>query len=263
MKDGWEIVADWSNLNRKATRMMEALLAAAPKGTSVMPAITGRRRLAMLYGPGAPEKLPQVRAHIARGGHVAMWDLGYWDRADGGMRLAIDALHPTADQLALAPIGPGRRHFDLREDAAPGGPILLIGVGPKSVYAYGLGAPQSWERSKVESLRRRFPGRPILWRPKGRHAMPLLDLQLRHGMPIEEALRGCSLVVCRHSNVSIDAAVAGVPVECDDGAAAALYAGNPAPTREQRAEFLRRLSYWQWSRHEAPAAWAWIERIVA
>ena len=46
------------------------------------------------------------------------------------------------------------------------------------------------------------------------------------------------------------------------GLAAALYRGNPSPTREQRAEFLRRLTFWEWRPDEAAQAWAWILRVT-
>ncbi len=260
MVDGWEILTDWPTLNAKATRMMRAMVAAQPAGAVQTAAYSGKRRNLMLYGPGSPVKLPIVQRHVKRGGHVAMWDLGYWDRKDA-MRLSIDSMHPTPDQLAMSPMA-GRREFDLREDADPAGPILLIGLGPKSVYAYDLHMVQAWERKKAEDLRRRFPGRKILWRPKGNNPIPLMDLEMCHGMPIEEALRGCSLLVCRHSNTAVDACVAGVPVECEDGAAAALYRGNSTPSRQERAEFLARLSWWEWSRFEAGAAWEWIRRVL-
>lgn len=261
MREGWEVLADWPSLNAKATRMMRALLATAPAETAVTAAYSGARRCLMLYGPGSPTKLPVVRRHLKHGGRVAMWDLGYWDRGDA-MRLSVDAMHPTPSQIAASPTA-GRREFTLREDADPAGPILLVGMGPKSVFAYGTGAAFAWEMRKIEDLRRRFPGRRIEWRPKGDRMVPLLDLRLRHGMPIEEALRGCSLVVCRHSNVAVDAAVAGVPVECEDGAALALYGGNPAPTAQQRLDFLHRLTWWNWSRFEAQAAWGWITKVTA
>jgi hypothetical protein len=241
--------------------MLSALIDDAPNETDVVPRYAGKRRCLMLYGPGSREKLPIVRRHLKFGGRVSMWDLGYWDRADS-MRLSIDAMHPTSQQIARSPTN-GRRRFELRDDADRDGPILLIGLGPKSVFAYGLGLVHSWEMAKVAELRRRFPGREILWRPKGDKPLPLLDLQMRHGMPIDEALHGCSQVVCRHSNVAVDACIAGVPVECEEGAAAALYRGNPAPTREQRMDFLNRLTWWNWSRFEAADAWMWIEKVTA
>lgn len=257
MRDGWELLID-APMVARAGRYMRAMRAGAPASAVASPVYTGTRRLLMLYGPGAPHRLPIVRRHVARGGRVAMWDLGYWNR-ERAMRLSVDDLHPSAEHLVLAPEGPGRRSFDLREDADLEGPILLVGLGPKSAWAYGA---EQWASGKVRELRERFPGRRIVWRPK-KGAEPLDGLPAEIGAPIEEALKGCSLVVCRHSNVAVDAAVAGIPVECDDGAALALYRDNPAPSREQRAEFLRRLSWWNWSIDEAPAAWRWVEKVCA
>jgi hypothetical protein len=148
----------------------------------------------------------------------------------------------------------------LREDADQSGPILLIGIGAKSAVAYG---DPHWAIRKLSDLRHRYPGRAIAWRPKGRSATPFASLPLRHGMPIEDALRGCSLVACRHSNVAVDACVAGIPVECDAGAAHALYGRNASPSREDRIDFLRRLSWWEWGICDAPQAWQWIRRVTA
>jgi hypothetical protein len=207
-------------------------------------------------------RLPLLERHRAAGGRVVSWDFGYWDR-EHGMRLSVDSLHPTEEQLAMAPGGMGRRSFELREDADPNGPILLIGLGKKSVWAYRLKPGHHWELKKVASLRQRFPGRTIYWRPKGRHAYPLERMPIRYDMPIEQAMKGCSLLVCHHSNCAVDAAVAGVPVECEGGAALALYRHGPAPAAAERQEFLRRLSWWEWTRDEAPAAWEWIGRVTA
>lgn len=259
MIDGWEFLLD-GPFGSKAERFVRAMRGAMPAGVLVSASYTGKRRRLMLYGAGSPTRLPVVRQHVNRGGRVAMWDLGYWDR-QRAMRLAVDTLHPTPEQLAASP-ATGRREFDLREDADPAGPIMIVGLGMKSLYAYGIGEPLRWERSKLKSLQARFPGRTIVFRPKGEKVRILGNVPLRHGMPIEEALRGLSLVVCRHSNVAVDAAIAGIPVECDDGAAAALYRDNAQPTREQRADFLARLSWWNWGAHEAAEAWAWAERMT-
>lgn len=259
MRAGWEVWTDWGHLSAKATRMMKAMAAAAPSGSIMTEQYRGKQRCLMLYGPGSVVKLPVIRAHVAAGGRVAMWDMGYWERRDA-MRLSIDSLHPTPAQMALAPCGPGRREFALREDSDPVGPIMLVGLGQKSVYAYGLRDSHAWERAKVKDLHRRYPGREIVWRPKGSHPAPLLGLRMLHGMPIEEAMRGCSLVVSHHSNASVDATVAGVPFETEAGAAT-WFAGREF-TRENRAEFLRLLTWWEWSRFEAPTAWAWIERMT-
>lgn len=260
MRDGWEIMAD-DNPPRpsRAVKFMAAMIADRPAGAEVTPGYRGKSRFLMLYGPGALTRVPVIRKHVSRGGRVAMWDLGYWDR-ERSMRLSFDTLHPTAEHLAAVPAGE-RRRFALREDADPAGPIVLVGLGAKSNRAWGLDALE-WERAKLADLRQRFPGREVLWRPKGGKPQPFGKLRMDYSTPIDQLLKGASLVVCRHSNVAVDACVAGVPVECDDGAAAALYRGDPNPTREQRAEFLRRLSWFEWSRDHAPAAWAFIQGAI-
>lgn len=260
LQDGAELLID-NTLIPRADRFMREMAKAAPPGTKVTKSYAGTRKLLVLYGAGAPNKLAIVAQHHQAGGRVAMWDLGYWERKEA-MRLSIDSMHPTAELLAKAPAGGRRRKFVLREDADPNGPILLVGLGRKSCVAWGL-QPQEWEERKAAELLERFPGHKVLWRPKGKHPTPLGDLEVSHGNPIDEALRGCSLVVSRHSNVSVDACVAGIPVECEDGAARTLYGKSPYATRDERAEFLRRLAWFEWSITESAQAWDWINEVVA
>lgn len=257
MIDGAEVLIGDVKMSKRGTQMLKAMLETAPKGTVASSSYTGRYKLLMMYGAGLESRRLALEAHKAAGGSVAVWDLGYWDR-DDAMRLAIDSLHPTADQLRLAPEGSRRDHV-LREDADPNGPILLVGLGVKSGRLYGL-QTMEWEMNQMYRLRQM--GKEILWRPKGKQTPKLKGATLRHGMPIEEALKGCSLVVCRHSNVAVDACIAGIPVECEDGAAFTLYRNNPNPTREQRAEFLRRLGWWNWRPCEATDAWKWIMKAT-
>lgn len=258
MRDGWEIIVD-PPMARRAVKFMNAMVADKPAGADVTVTYKGKHRCLMVYGPGSLRRLPFIRKHVERGGRVAMWDLGYWDRLTS-MRLSFDVLHPTAEHLAM--VGEGRRRdFELREDANPDGPIILVGLGVKSLAAYGL-QPFEWERTKAHSLKERFPKREIVWRPKGGKEEPFGHFRMEHEKPIAELLKGASLVACRHSNAAVDACVAGVPVECDDGAAATLYRGNPAPSREQRSEFLRRLSWFEWGRSEAPEAWSFVRKMM-
>lgn len=260
IQDGAEIMVDGA-MAQRGVRMLRALIDAAPAGSAVTKSYAGRHNLLVLYGVGLQYRFDAMQAHRARGGHVAMWDLGYFDR-DEAMRVSIDALHPTAEQLMLSPPGNSRRAFALRQDADPGGPVLLVGLGNKSAHMYRL-APMEWEHKAMKRIAARYPGRKVLWRPKGRRMYVLPNTALCHGQPIEEALRGCSIVVCRHSNVAVDACIAGVPVDCQDGAALALYGDNPAPTLLQRAEFLQRLTWWNWRPSEAPEAWAWMRKVIA
>lgn len=255
MLEGAEVLID-QPMAAKGQRMLQALADTMPPGSVVSDRYQGTHCILVLYGVGSPERRRIWRAHRERGGEVVMWDMGYFDRGEGAMRLAITSLHPTAEQMNRSP-ALGRRDFVLREDADPAGPVLLVGMGEKSLPLYGL-RPLQWERTAVARIRSERPGCDIVYRPKGRPLRSLPGVRRDTGAPIEEALAGASLVVCRHSNVAVDACLAGVPVECEDGAARALYDATPNPTPEQRAAFLARLSWWNWKPEEAEQAWAFI-----
>jgi len=237
----------------------EAMLLALAKVAGIEPTsvYTGTKPVVILYGVGLKQRMQIKQRHR---GHVVMLDMGYWNREGDDLRISIDSFHPTAEQIEATPPEP-RRHLELGNVADSAGPIMLVGLGRKSCAMYGL-MPLQWERAKLASLRMRFPKRQIVWRPKGRIPERFMGLPLRHGMEIEDALIGCSLVVCRHSNVAVNACIAGVPVECEDGAAFALYANNRKPTSEQRLDFLSRLTHWNYSPAEAPAAWEHIKRML-
>jgi len=253
----FEILINDAKMAKRGHHHLDALLKAGSEFAVASKGYTGKYPNLMMYGAGLASRTEARRAHLKRGGRVVIWDLGYWER-DDHLRLSIDSLHPTDQQLGSCP---NRSRFRIpctnTADLA-NGPIMLVGLGLKSTALYGLSYLQ-WEKAKLAELRRRYPGRTILWRPKGRDVSRLPGTQLcSGGVPIEEALVGCSLVVCRHSNVAVDACRQGIPVETDDGAARTLYEGNPNPTVEERTEFLRRLGWWNWGHNEAWEAWQWI-----
>jgi hypothetical protein len=255
-----EILLDGSKeapMNPRGEDMLRAMIESAPNGCVVTKQYTGSCDYLMLYGAGLHTRREAMRKHR---GHTIIWDIGYFDKINGGMRLAINTLHPTVQQLDASPTDT-RFPQQLRLDADQSGPILLIGMGKKSAPLYGL-QPLSWERDKLLALQGRFPGRRIEWRPKGRVPMRLLGAPLRHGGEIADALKGVSLVVCRHSNVAVDACLAGVPVECEDGAARWLYRHGTAPAPAARAEFLARLSWWNYNPTQAADAWSFIARMT-
>lgn len=218
----------------------------------------GLHRLLMIYGIG-DKRMSAARArHLAAGGAVVTWDIGYFHRklvTKEYMRLSVNVDHPSAI-LHLAPDDPSRWEglgLELSEEGDPAGPIVLVGLGWKS-RAY-LGAEGvAWEERKYRELRERFPGRRIVHRPKPNPHYPPPDLgcPVRDTGKIDDAIRGASLIVCRHSNVSVDAVRMGIPFECQDGAARWLV-GKPY-TRENRLAFLRLLAWWQWKPSEAPRA---------
>ncbi len=250
----------------RGEKMLRAMVEAA-EGAGVAVTVSNRwrrhARWLMTYGLGHPERRAHNLQHIREGGRLIGWDLGYWNRDTPltfSMRLTIDADHPNR---MLTPMPADRwdaAGIALREDFDPKGPILLCGLGPKQRHMLGFRG-QEWERRTLQRLRREFPTTPIVYRPKRLEA-PLERCSTSTG-PIEEALRGASLLVCLHSNTAVDACIAGVPVQCEDGAAFTLYRNNPKPTRARRLDFLHRLAYWQWSVPEAPQAWQFIKERIA
>lgn len=235
-------------MSLKAQSILGAMCDAAQSGGITIrkkAVYTGNSPWYMTWGPGHPDRRVWTSNHIANGGRVIAWDLAYWDRAKK-FRLTIDHDHPhrLVRDMPLTRLS----NINLRNDHNPDGHILIVGMGPKSLSVYE--GAQEWERRAVERAMRAYPGHEVLVRPKG----------LKTG--IQDALRGASLVVCRHSNVAIDACIAGIPVVCEDGIGFALYNNdiyNPInPDSDRRLRFLHNVAWWQWSPKEARQAWQFI-----
>ncbi len=241
----------WNDVCSRGARMLKSMVkAAATVGVDCQLVDKAPSApLAMTWGLGHTGRRVHLDRHLKAGGRVIAWDLGYWDRGsredgDQSYRVTIDHDHPWR---LVNPEDPAR--FDgagiaLREDANPNGPILVASMGRKSAVLF-----PSWQKDAIGKLRKRGV---IQIRGKS-----------KVGEPIESALKGKSLVVCRHSNVAIDACIAGVPVECSDGIAYALYRNNSHPTREQRLEFLRTVAHWQYKPTESVEAWKFLLKVLS
>jgi hypothetical protein len=255
------------DLIERGRMMLQAMVRAGPAAglhCIVRPVFTGTVRTVLTYGLGHPERRPKWMGHVAKGGRVIAFDLGYWGRkdADFSMRMTVDGDHP---QRWIAPEDPQRfaeSGIRLRDDFGPHGPVVLCGMGWKAKRVFA-GGSMDWEEATLARIRAAYPGRRVIFKPK-RDVDPV-----PRGVPvfrgtIEEALRGASLLVCRHSNTAIDAYIAGVPVVCEDGAAAALYGTDierpVQPTPEARLAFLESLAHWQYRPSEAGVAWAFLRR---
>lgn len=244
---------------QRGTRIMQAMMDAAKRiGLSCVQSESwgNRAKILMLYGFGHPERQRWAQQHVSQGGTIIAWDLGYWQR-DEYMRVAVNGQHPRN-----MPRMPSSRWealgIRLRSDHDPNGPIVLVGLGEKTRRQFGY-AGQAWERQKLAQIRAAYPGVDIRYRPK---TSETIDGFLSCYGAIEDVIRGASLVVCRHSNVAIDACVAGIPVVCEDGAAVALYGNNLAspirPSEAEREQFLSDLAWWQWNPSEAVEAWKFL-----
>lgn len=259
-----EVLLAPKEISERGRKMLEAMVAAAP-AVGVKPVISakgfrGDCPVLMTYGTGHPVRRPYWQKQRRKGGRCIGWDLGYWHHRIGDtftMRATIDEDHPPALIREEPPERWDAQGIKLREDANPAGPIVLVGMGHKAARLHA-GKVLAWETRKLIELRQRFPGREVVFRPKTYDGPFLKGVRMLPQGPIEDALKGASLVVCRHSNVSVDACIAGIPVECEDGAALALYRDNPAPTAEHRLAFMRSLAWWQWKPEEAQAAWTYL-----
>lgn len=229
-----------------------------------------------VFGVGDPDYSEARRKHMAKGKRVICWDIGYFGQrtADSlrltrtATRVSVDHDHPLPALLDKTVPDPSRwlaLGKTLREDADPSGPVVVIGIGPKSrlhLNEYG------WERRALFKARERFPNRLVLYRSKPvspkrnpQQPDPVVWDNYATGR-IEDVLQGASLVICKHSNVAMDACIAGVPVECEDGAAFWLYRKGSTPTREQRVDFLCRVCWWEWKFMEMDKAWVFLRSAL-
>lgn len=244
-----------------AQAMLNAMEAASPIRTARTHKYEGCYDWLMMWGFGRTEHAKACKQHVESGKHVILWDLGYFGREKraGYMRLSLDTWHPDQwmETTDPDPVRWRRLGIHLTHESKPEGHIVLVGMGPKS-HAYLH--DNSWEMRKFQELKRRFPNRKIIFRAKPGKPHALLPCTISIQGPIQDVLQGASLVVCRHSNVAVDAIVMGIPFECEEGAAKWLE-GKPY-TPENRVDFLYRLAWWQWKANEAKDAWDFILRVI-
>jgi len=259
-----DILCNWQT-NPKAHPLMEALqrggVAAGFDARLMEHCHVRPDSWLFLYGLGGPD-----RVQYASRERLVAFDLAYWDRKGPGRkyRVSIGGLHSPDRVMRGESPGADRWEasgLDIAEVGGdPAGPVLLVGNGPKST-AIGAGG---WAHAKSRELKQ--TGRRIWYRPKP--GKPLEEDVYCHAVvtdePIDAVLSKVSLVVCRHSNVAVDACRLGVPVVCEDGAAASIYPrdlNGAQPDLATRTEFLHRLAWWQWTpaECETPLFWNWIK----
>lgn len=213
--------------------------------------------VAVFYGLAAG--LDRVFRDYRDQGRKAVYiDLGYWGRRkrtrfDGYHKLSVNNRHPT-DYFQSQPHSSDRfrQHgVAIRPWRQEGEHILLAGMSAKAAHAEGL-LPHMWERETIAYLRE-LTRRPIIYRPKPNwaDAKPLMGSIFDRETPLEDALTNCHAVVTHHSNVAVDALLAGVPCVCLGGVASLLASQideieRPA-TPAGRDQWAADLAWTQWS----------------
>lgn len=203
------------------------------------------------------------------GKHFVFIDLGYWDRGpEGHYRVGIDdwdtAVHMRRDC-------PSDR-FDslgvvLRDDwDRKSKKIMVVGMSGKAAWTHGYSEGQ-WENETRKALIEQLPGYEVYVRQKPNkrtHRMP----------PIEEDLRESYFVVSHHSNVAVDALVAGVPYWAKKGVGALLtqHTFDPKlviypsfPYADIKIKLLHDIAYAQWTPTEMRSGdcWNYIKGVLA
>ncbi len=180
---------------------------------------------------GYQKNMPKIMAdYIACGKKVVFVDLGYWHRQLGGRwmgfhKIAVNARHP--DAYLMSNKQPQTRFNRFNIKILPwqqrGKAIIVAGMSAKSAESYAL-KPEEWERWAVAELQKHTK-RQIIYRPKPswKEARPIKGAAFQHIVrPIGQALLDCHAVVTHHSNVAVDAVLAGVPAFCWRGGAESM-----------------------------------------
>ena len=209
---------------------------------------------------GFQKNLPRIMAeNIEAGRKVVFVDLGFWWRRHGGRfagyhKISVNGRHPGKYLMRRNRSNSRIRHLGV--EAKPwreeGRHIILAGMSAKSAESYGFQA-EEWERRAVVELRK-YTDRPIIYRPKPSwlEAKPIPGTTMQKGVPLERALSGCHAVVTHHSNVAVDALVAGVPAFCMDGVAVSMSGQQLSRIEEPlfpegREQWLANIAWSQWN----------------
>jgi len=228
-----------------------------------------RGDIAAFYG--YQKNMPRIMAdYIDRGKKVVFVDLGYWHRRQGGRwkgyhKISVNARHSNAYLM-------DSKHSDRRFKRfgipilpwkPAGDAIIVAGMSAKSAESYNL-KPQQWERWAIRELRKHTK-RTIIYRPKPSwsEASPIEGSEFqRTGQPVGQALLDCHAVVTHHSNVAVDALLAGVPSFCWGGVAESMSLQDLSliekPYRpKDRAQWASNIAYCQWNVMEIQTGLMW------
>lgn len=197
-------------------------------------------------------------------------DLGYWQREKrtGFHRLAVNSWDTATYMLRGCPSD----RFDALDikvekavDVSNRDTILIAGMSDKGANTHGY-KPNVWEYSARDLVQRLCPEFSVIIRPKPTRRTPVKAA-------LADDLARARVVLTHHSNVALDAAVAGIPAHAVKGIGALLSTGtltaarlremSCAPIAERRA-ILRDAAYAQWDIAEMQQgrAWEYVREVL-
>lgn len=175
---------------------------------------------------GLSDKLDQVFKVYREQSTAVYIDLGYWQRRinnkyDGYHKVSVNNRHPTAYFQNRQHDAERFKRLDIEIQPwkEGGSSVLLAGMSSKACWAEGL-ANEQWERNAAKMIRVGTP-MPIYYRPKPTWtgARIINGTHFQRNIDLAQAFSDCHAVVTHHSNVAVDAILAGVPVFCVEGVA--------------------------------------------
>lgn len=215
--------------------------------------------------------------HRSVGRATLYLDKGYVrDKGEGGhtlyTRVAVNAFHPTAyfNRIKRGPERFDSLSIKIRaKGPKPGGHVLFCGSSQKYCDFHGLGDATQYA-SKVLARIRKVTLKQLVYRPKPswHEAVPIGGAAFSTGTSsIEDAMRGCHVMVTHGSNAALDAVLFGVPViALDPDSPYALIAAAPdidaiedavSPSWDARYSWVQQLAWCQWTNAELASGEAW------
>ncbi len=226
--------------------------------------------VAFLFGV---KRFDLIRKHQAFGIPVVYFDKGYSrERINGSTyyRCAVNAHQPT-DQLNLTGADlPSARADRFKWTPKPwrraGGAVVIAGSSEKYHRFFDLPHPTTWATKVVNELRGRT-SRPIIYRPKPswQGAVPIRGSVLVNTGGLESLLADAHCLITHGSSACLEAVLSGVPSIVLGNAVARPVSSTSLNDvddpkmvgTELRREWLRRLSWWQWSLSEMQSGAMW------
>lgn len=213
---------------------------------------------------------PRVFRDFAARSAAVYVDLGYWGRREGGRwagyhKVSVNARHPNAYYRAVPHPQDrfARFHVEHQPWTRRGRHILLAGMSDKGAMAEGF-RPEEWERWAIAEIRK-YSKRDIVYRPKPswKAAKPIAGTLYSPGeREVVQDFRDCWAVVTHHSNVAIEALLAGIPAFCWGGLAVDMSLQDLSRIEsphypEGREQWAADIAYTQWSIAEMRVGLPW------